>query len=195
MSNKNKLSDPVFYRDWHELVIRNWAAELTGNELSVVFFVLDRTLGWGKEWEVITYPQLTDGVKSRDGKIICRGLKMGAATARRVMVSLVEKGVILREEICGGYKYSLNYEWDMKEPKNKKQVNKGLATPKGSKKQDKNPEYEQDYTDQNDQTPLIKMSRGGIKMSRQADQNDQQIYINKINKEKITKEDDQEYNY
>ena len=116
--NDGFLSSPVDYREWHRNIIRVWAVHLDGNEFRMLLFIFDRTAGWGKEWEVIPMRHFLKGVVSSEGIIYAPSLPFSESTIRRILRSLIDKGMLLKRS--GSLtRYSLNYEWkeDMKIPK------------------------------------------------------------------------------
>lgn len=110
------LASPVHFREWFRIILRNWAQYLSPAETMIVLFVLDRTMGWGKEWEVITCQQMQDGIyhQREDGTMmeVTGGIGLSSDRAQVLVRQLVERGVLLQKE--GPYrsrKFAINYEW------------------------------------------------------------------------------------
>lgn len=110
------------YRDWElarralRMVLRDWATDLSALEFRAALFVYDRTIGWGKKWETITQRHLSQGVYSPEGDCWASPVSSNATRARTALLSLVEKGYVLRQQASPKVlKYALNLE--MKVPK------------------------------------------------------------------------------
>lgn len=55
----------------------------------VLMFILDRTIGWDKVWEIISVKHLSDGVRN----VSC-GFKISERTVYRAIDDLIERGLI-----------------------------------------------------------------------------------------------------
>lgn len=110
------------YKDWEfarnalRKILRDWAFRLSAVELRAAMFVYDRTIGWGKEWEVITSEHATVGVWSADGECWASPISKNKNRARMLLQTLVEKQFLHRRSKGNKYEYSLNLD-DMKVPK------------------------------------------------------------------------------
>lgn len=121
MSKKeNRYRDWEFAREALRKVLRVWSLEFSSLELRTALFVYDRTLGWGKEWEVITTEQASDGVWSEAGECYAAPITKDKARARAALKKLVDKGFLYRRAKDKTYEYSLNLD-DMKVPKRLKE--------------------------------------------------------------------------
>jgi hypothetical protein len=107
----------------------------------LVLFVLDRTMGWGKEWEIVTCQQMQDGIyyQRDDGAVVevAGGIGLSADRAQRLLTGLVERGVLRARGTAGrARQLALNYEWtpdtDMKVSQRPKQLQRGLKVPKST---------------------------------------------------------------
>lgn len=109
------------------LVLRDWFHHLSAIERLIVIFVYDRTWGWNKEWEVITYEHFTKGVfgyipagkwTGELGEIRSYAAPVSSdrTTVSKALNSLVAKGALLRRKVKGHprglIQYSLNAGWD-----------------------------------------------------------------------------------
>lgn len=111
--NAVSLTSPSLHRDWFRVLHRQWKPALSHVQFAVVEMVFDRTLGWGKEWEYITYEQFIEGVWTADGKVIHPGTGYQRRAVAEALVSLLKRGVIRRIKttkkaaVC----YALIFEW------------------------------------------------------------------------------------
>jgi hypothetical protein len=94
---------------WQQYINRYWMAYLSPSEFMVLLFILDRTLGWNKDSEVITRRQMLKGVASR-GTLYHRGLSLSASTIDTTLNRLEEKGVIERRRIMRGVTTYVEFE-------------------------------------------------------------------------------------
>lgn len=117
--NSVSLTSPSLHRDWFRVLHRQWKPALSHVEYAVAMMVFDRTLGWGKDWEGITYEHFIGGVWARDGKLIHPGTGFKRKAVAKALASLIKKGALRTqpsEVHTQMIEYSLNYEWipDMK---------------------------------------------------------------------------------
>lgn len=117
---KNNYKDWEFARKALRIILRSWALELSAVELRAAMFVYDRTIGWGKQWEVITMEHASAGVWSDDGECWAAPVTRDKARARNVIQSLVEKSYLTRRAKGNSYEYALNLD-RMKVPKRLKE--------------------------------------------------------------------------
>jgi phage replication O-like protein O len=95
--------------------------DLTGAELKVLLYICRRTFGFKKESDNISLSQLVNGIKTRDGKVLDRGTGLSKDSVSRVVKSLEEKGIIVRnrrQSVERGYE-ATTYFLNIKLPKNK----------------------------------------------------------------------------
>lgn len=67
-----------------------WMRELGSQKLSIMFFVVNRTLYYRKEAEQIWQNQWQDGIVDSDGNPICDGIAMAKSTFRAHLKELIE---------------------------------------------------------------------------------------------------------
>jgi hypothetical protein len=104
------LRDPVWFREWFKVVMREWALELTMQQVSVVLFIMDRTAAWGKEWELIRYTSFVDGITSKDGsKRYAAGVCNSVSTATRITNELIALDMLCKRRSKAGNYWALNY--------------------------------------------------------------------------------------
>lgn len=70
--------------------------DLTGAELKVLLYICRRTFGWKKESDTISLKQMTQGIQRKNGTWLDRGTGLAKDSVTRVVKSLEERGVILR---------------------------------------------------------------------------------------------------
>jgi phage replication O-like protein O len=94
--------------------------DLTGAELKVLLYICRQTFGFKKESDNISLSQLINGIKTRDGKVLDRGTGLSKDSVSRVVKSLEEKGIIVRnrrQSVERGYE-ATTYFLNIKLPKN-----------------------------------------------------------------------------
>jgi hypothetical protein len=109
--------DWVFARNALRKIVREWNFSLSAAEFRAVMFVYDRTISWGKEWETITTEQMVSGVWNEENtKFHACPIDSNKNRARKMLNSLVERGLIYKRSSGKSSEYSLNLD-DMKVPK------------------------------------------------------------------------------
>jgi len=128
--NKNELKDWKVARNLLRKINREWGHDLSALEFRAVVFVFERTIGWNKWWENISFRQFSEGVFDKDGKSYAAPFTSCRNRASKIIDGLVERGVILREKTSRSDKpsrYSINPDWkpQIKVPK---RLNKDCET-------------------------------------------------------------------
>ena len=113
---KDNYKDWEFARNALRKILRSWAITLSAVELRAVLFIYDRTIGWGKEWEVVTVDHASYGVWSENGECWAAPITKNKTRARAVLQELVNSGTLYRRARGKSYEYSLNLD-EMKVPK------------------------------------------------------------------------------
>lgn len=104
------LKDPVWFREWFKVIVREWSLELTMQQLSMVIFIFDRTAAWGKEWELIRYSSFVEGITSKDGsKRYAAGVCNSVSTATRITNELLALDMLVKRRSQAGNLWALNY--------------------------------------------------------------------------------------
>jgi hypothetical protein len=69
----------------------------------VLLFVMDRTVGWGKRWEIITQRHFLLGIPSHEKHFMdyAGSLKMSLNTLKHALRTLIKAGIILEKKGCG----------------------------------------------------------------------------------------------
>ena len=107
-----QFNDTVEFRNAFRMIHRGWSEFLDSMELSVAYVILDRTLGWGKEWEVITIPQIVNGVHGEDGACYSRGARVGFSKAGQAIKRLLSLDMVFSEPLPHNkFRYSINLNW------------------------------------------------------------------------------------
>ena len=129
------LRSPVWFREWFKIIMRQWASDLTMQQLAVVLFIFDRTAAWGKEWEYIRFASFVTGITSKDGSVrYSAGVCNSIATAMRIAKELVGMGYLRKERTMLGNRWSLNYEYKAEDNSMRKVIRQTkLASVQGSK--------------------------------------------------------------
>lgn len=74
-------------------------SELAGTELKVLLYIIRRTLGFKKTSDGISLSQFTDGIKTKDGKILDKGCGIKKrSTVSKALRELLKKGCIESEK-------------------------------------------------------------------------------------------------
>jgi hypothetical protein len=79
-----------------ERVSRYWMAQLVGSEFKVLNFVLERTLPFGKQREVIPLRHFIGGVWTRDGSMVTAGTGLSRRAVLYAIGGLLERGLLTR---------------------------------------------------------------------------------------------------
>ena len=108
----------------HNVIERQWCGELSVSQQAVLRFVTDRTIPWNKEWEIITLRQFLEGIVSKAGEVIHKGIRLSKRAIQYALKELVEQGYILKREVSRWGRlvnqYAINLE----------RLNMALPTPK-----------------------------------------------------------------
>lgn len=124
---------PVYYRDCHRKITREWMPHMTPAAFAVLNFIFDRTLGWSKESEIISYKQIAEGV-TVGGITYCHGTGLSVRTIAEALPELSETGFITRQPLTGGaFRYSINFQFNPMLKQSKKgtiQAANGLKLPR-----------------------------------------------------------------
>src|SRR5215207_7056582 len=71
--------------------------DLSGAELKVLLFVVRRTFGFKRESDNISLSQMLNGLRTRDGRILDRGVGLSKKTLLQAIKSLEEQNIILTQ--------------------------------------------------------------------------------------------------
>jgi hypothetical protein len=71
------------------------APELTEAELRVLLYIIRRTFGFKKDHDNISLKQMTEGITTREGKVLDRGTGLSKAGNARGVKGLIEKRVVV----------------------------------------------------------------------------------------------------
>ena len=71
--------------------------DLTGAELKVLLYIIRRTFGFKRDSDNISLSQMLNGLQTRDGRTLDRGVGLSKKTLLQALNSLEEKQVILTE--------------------------------------------------------------------------------------------------
>lgn len=63
-------------------------------ELRVYLFLVGQTMGWGKETDSISYAQIREGIRRRNGEVWCTGTGLAERTVIRAVQALVDRKLI-----------------------------------------------------------------------------------------------------
>ena len=71
--------------------------DLSGAELKVLLYVIRRTFGFKRESDTISLSQMLNGLRTRDGRVLDRGVGLSKKTLLQAIKSLEEQAIILTE--------------------------------------------------------------------------------------------------
>src|SRR5215213_4539142 len=71
--------------------------ELSGAELKVLLYVIRRTFGFKRESDNISLSQMLNGLRTRDGRVLDRGVGLSKKTLLQAIKSLEEQNIILTQ--------------------------------------------------------------------------------------------------
>jgi len=94
-----------------QMIDRQWRGYLTVYEQSILGFIFDRTIAWGKSLEKIAFREFTNG-----RGMAFTGTGIGRSTVIKTLENLVYLGTIVKK--CNGKKagkYGINIAWDPEE--------------------------------------------------------------------------------
>lgn len=89
---------------------------LSEAEFKVLMYIVRRTFGFDKDYDAISLSQMTDGITTRDGRVLDKGTGLSKSSVRRGVSGLQEKGVIVVRKVRnedGEYEtnvYSLRFQ-------------------------------------------------------------------------------------
>lgn len=120
---------PSDTEEMRKVIERQWSLSLSLSEYRILMMVFDRTMGWGKVWEKITYRQFIDGVHGSDGTVWHCGTGLTPATVSKGLGRLTDMRLIFRDDRG---RYTINQTWTpmMKEPKRVRSTEAALARPR-----------------------------------------------------------------
>lgn len=72
---------------------------LSGAELKVLLYIIRRTFGFKKESDSVSLNQMTNGIVTKDGRVLDKGTGLSKAAVALAVRSLEEKGLILRNRM------------------------------------------------------------------------------------------------
>ncbi len=71
--------------------------DLKEGELKVILFIIRRTYGFKKSSDSISLSQMTSGIRTRDGRVLCRGAGVSKKTLLEALSRLIQKGLVSKE--------------------------------------------------------------------------------------------------
>lgn len=79
------------------IILDEHMAALTPAELACILYICRRTDGFHRHADAISIEQFSTGIKTADGRVIDGGTGLSAATVKRALKSLEERGLIVRD--------------------------------------------------------------------------------------------------
>ncbi len=71
--------------------------DLSGAELKVLLYIVRRTFGFKRESDNISLSQMLNGLRTRDGRVLDRGVGLSKKTLLQAIKSLEEQNIILTQ--------------------------------------------------------------------------------------------------
>lgn len=111
---RKDLRSSFLYKVLSSLVIRVWMPELSSSEFAVLMFIFDRTIGWGKGFEVILARHIVSGVHGRkNGRTYSRGTGLSKSTIQRALKRLEARDLLAKlydDDKFEGNSYAIVFE-------------------------------------------------------------------------------------
>jgi phage replication O-like protein O len=85
------------YTQVPDVILDELMAKLSGAELKVLLYIVRRTFGFQKDVDIISIPQLMDGITKKDGEKLDYGTGLSRDAVVRAIKSLEEQNIIIRE--------------------------------------------------------------------------------------------------
>ena len=104
-------------------IMRDYLRYLSPTQLAVLLFIMDRTVGWNKRWEIITQKHFLCGISSKVEKDpdYAGSLQISLNTLKKALRELLAIGLILERKGLGRNKnltaYALNKKHFVKLPR------------------------------------------------------------------------------
>ena len=87
--------DPAHTTSVPDILFDELLAVLSGPEFKVLCYITRRTRGFCKEWDAISLTQFTDGITTKDGRVLDRGCGITVRSrVIKILESLEEQGYI-----------------------------------------------------------------------------------------------------
>lgn len=99
------------------VLARFWSDFLTVSELSIIQFLVGRTLAFRKRAELISRSHFMEGVVSSDGLRICSGVGVAYSTLRIALEGLVQKEIVEVHAFTDGRKETIPRIYEVKTAK------------------------------------------------------------------------------
>lgn len=80
------------------LLIDSWMTILSPAEFYVWLYIFRRTIGYKKDWEQLSYEEISTGQVARSGKIVDHGTGLGKNTVIRAINKLKKRGLLAVQE-------------------------------------------------------------------------------------------------
>src|SRR3954462_397415 len=71
--------------------------DLSGAELKALLYIIRRTFGFKRDSDNISLSQMLQGIRTRDGRVLDRGVGLSKKTLLLALRTLEERGIILTE--------------------------------------------------------------------------------------------------
>lgn len=109
----DELSSLNFYASFNRWMNRQWKRHLSLAERSVLDYVFDRTIGWGKEWEAISLRHLQSGFKHELAHCASKGTGLSVQACVSGLRALCASGLLRKKEGQGraASQYAINFNW------------------------------------------------------------------------------------
>lgn len=88
--------------------------DLSGNEFKVLMYIARRTLGFHRATDAISLSQLTNGIRTKSGKVLNRGTGLSTATVKRSLNSLEKQGYIERKRVTDAARGHMPTEYTLR---------------------------------------------------------------------------------
>ena len=79
-----------------------WLSVLSFAELKVLLYIIRRTFGFKKDSDAISLRQITEGITTKDGRVLDRGTGLSRKATFQAVQSLEERGLLVVNRTVAG---------------------------------------------------------------------------------------------
>lgn len=95
----NSFQNSYMYKyNFLRLIQEKLFDKISSSEMSILLFIFNRTIHYGKDEEVITYKQFNRGILKKDGTVVQTGTGISRKTVYRSLKNLTDKGIINKRD-------------------------------------------------------------------------------------------------
>jgi hypothetical protein len=97
-----------------DIILDQWAHELSGAEFKVLLYLCRRTFGFRRDSAGVSATQIAEGLRTQDGRVLDRGTGLHISSVREAIGRLVDLGLVLVQHqyeasgACKANRYTVN---------------------------------------------------------------------------------------